>query len=162
MELRARSLPHAPAGPAVMDSFAQLALRGVAGGLMVGLGGAIVLLALGGIGGVSGLTARAAGITQQGQPRASALAFVLGLPAGALLAAVLFGLPTVRYPSSSLLLVAAGLAIGFGARLGNGCTSGHGICGVSRFSPRSIAAAATFTAVGVATVAIVNWLGGAW
>lgn len=145
-----------------MSSLAQIALRGVGGGLMVGLGGAIVLLALGGIGGVSGLTARAAGIAQPGQPRSTAIAFVLGMPAGALLAAALFGLPTVSYPRSSALLVAAGLAIGFGARLGNGCTSGHGICGVSRFSPRSIAAAAIFTAAGVATVATMDWLGGAW
>ena len=58
-------------------------------------------------------------------------------------------------------LIVAGLLVGFGTRLGNGCTSGHGLCGVSRLSPRSLAATCVFMAVGMATVFVVRHVGGA-
>jgi len=68
--------------------------------------------------------------------------------------------PRTGYPA--WLLAAAGLLVGFGTRLGSGCTSGHGVCGMSRLSRRSIAAVITFIGSGMATVALVNFVGGAW
>jgi len=86
-------------------------------------------------------------------------AFVAGLLTGGLILALLssqvFEIGVVR---SGAAFVLAGLLIGFGARLGSGCTSGHGVCGVSRFSKRSIAATATFIATGAAVVYVVNHL----
>ena len=70
--------------------------------------------------------------------------------------------PEVIVTSSLPLLVIGGLLVGFGTRWGSGCTSGHGVCGMSRLSPRSLAAVATFIASGMVTVAIVNAMGGGW
>ena len=67
---------------------------------------------------------------------------------------------TCRAAAPALLIV-AGLLVGFGTRLGNGCTSGHGLCGVSRLSPRSIAATCVFMAVGMVTVFVMRHVGGA-
>jgi len=128
-------------------------LQGFAGGLMIGLAAALVLLGLGRIAGVSGLTARAVGIADSGAPRAVAIAFVLGLPIGAWLLDLATGGVEMHYPSSSWTLVLAGLLVGFGTRLGSGCTSGHGVCGISRLSRRSILATGLFMASGFATVA---------
>jgi uncharacterized membrane protein YedE/YeeE len=61
-----------------------------------------------------------------------------------------------------LILVVGGLVVGFGTRLGSGCTSGHGVCGISRLSPRSLVATAVFMTAGVVTVAAMNWLRIAW
>ena len=69
--------------------------------------------------------------------------------------------PHIQVSGSVPLLIAAGLLVGFGTRLGNGCTSGHGVCGMARLSPRSIAATATFMALGFATVFVVRHLLGA-
>lgn len=136
-------------------------LQGLLGGLMIGSAAAIMLLGAGRIAGVSGLAARAVGLAD-GAPRALAWAFVLGLPLGALLVAGTAGPIVARIPSSLPLLLTAGLLVGVGTRLGSGCTSGHGVCGLSRLSVRSLAATATFIAAGMATVAIVNALGGGW
>jgi len=134
-------------------------MEGFTGGLMIGLAAAIMLLGLGRIAGVSGLAARATGIADSGAPRPVALAFVLGLPIGGLLVGLLTGGVIVRYPTSIMTLLVAGLLVGFGTRLGSGCTSGHGVCGLSRLSPRSIVATILFMASGFATVAIMR-LGG--
>lgn len=136
-------------------------LRGLLGGLMIGSAAAVMLLGAGRIAGVSGLAARAVGLAD-GAPRALAWAFVLGLPLGALAVMGLAGSVMSRIPASFPLLLAAGLLVGVGTRLGSGCTSGHGVCGLSRLSIRSLAATATFIGAGMATVAIVNVLGGAW
>lgn len=129
---------------------------------MIGLAAAIMLLGAGRIAGVSGLAARAAGIASAGAPRAVALAFVAGLPLGAFFLATQLGPVTTRFPNSPLLLLVGGLLVGFGTRLGSGCTSGHGVCGVSRLSPRSLAATAVFMGMGVVSVAVMNALGLAW
>jgi uncharacterized membrane protein YedE/YeeE len=81
------------------------------------------------------------------------LAFILGLPIGAFLVSLIMGPLEVRFPSSSAMLILGGLLVGFGTRLGSGCTSGHGVCGLSRLSRRSMAATAIFMASGFATVA---------
>ncbi len=132
-------------------------LAGLTGGLLIGLAGAIMLLGLGRIAGVSGMVARATGIAPGGTPIASA--FILGLPLGALLVTFAFGPVATRFPTSITALVIGGLIVGFGTRMGSGCTSGHGVCGLSRLSPRSIAATASFMAAGFATVAAMRALG---
>ncbi|MFN5271504.1 MAG: YeeE/YedE family protein [Hyphomonadaceae bacterium] len=134
-------------------------VEGFIGGLLIGLAAAIMLLGLGRIAGVSGLAARATGIADTGAPRGIALAFVIGLPLGAFLIATLAGGVTTKFPVSIWPLIIGGLLVGFGTRLGSGCTSGHGVCGMSRLSPRSLVATALFMASGFVTVALLR-LGG--
>lgn len=135
-------------------------VEGFLGGLLIGLAAAIMLLGVGRIAGVSGMTARATGIADSGAPRGLAAAFVVGLPLGALIASLALGGVATTFPASSLQLVVAGLLVGFGTRMGSGCTSGHGVCGMSRLSRRSIIATATFMASGFATVALMR--AGGW
>ena len=137
------------------------ALPAVAGGLLIGSAAGLLLLLSGSIAGVSGMAARALGIADKGPPWLQAVGFVLGLQGGALIVAAAVGAPAVTITSSFPLLAAGGLLVGFGTRLGNGCTSGHGVCGLARLSPRSIAATATFMSAGIATVFIVRHLLGA-
>ena len=131
------------------------------GALLIGAASAWLLLADGRIAGVSGI--RGGVLRPTPGDWGWRLAFVLGLPAGFLLHGWLVGAPApVRIEAPALQLVAAGLLVGFGTRLGSGCTSGHGVCGLARGSPRSIAATATFMALGFATVfAVRHLLGGA-
>jgi uncharacterized membrane protein YedE/YeeE len=142
------------------DLFAHaMPVQGLIGGLMIGTASAIMLLGLGRIAGVSGLAARAVGITTDGAPRALAIAFVIGLPLGAALVALTIGPVEARFEQGVFALVLGGLLVGFGTRLGSGCTSGHGVCGMSRLSARSLVATATFMVTGFATVAAMNALG---
>ena len=134
-------------------------VEGLVGGLMIGLAAAILLLGLGRIAGVSGLAARAVGITPTGAPRSVASAFVIGLPLGAWLVVRFAGPVEVTFPGSIWLLLLGGLFVGFGTRLGSGCTSGHGVCGLSRLSPRSMLATAMFMGAGFATVAVMHVAG---
>ena len=143
--------------PAFPDA---LPLEGFIGGLLIGLAAAIMLLGLGRIAGVSGLAARATGIADMGAPRSVAMAFVLGLPLGAFLIAQAFGEVPVNFPSSIWPLMIGGLLVGYGTRLGSGCTSGHGVCGLSRLSPRSMAATGMFMASGFVTVGLLR--AGGW
>lgn len=136
--------------------------NGFAGGLMIGVAGAIMLLGLGRIAGVSGLAARATGIAPGGAPWPVAVAFVFGLPVGAALVAAITGGVATHFPPSLPMLIVGGLVVGFGTRLGSGCTSGHGVCGMSRLSPRSLVATGTFMAAGFATVATANAAGFGW
>ena len=133
-------------------------LAGLAGGVLIGLAAAIMLLGLGRIAGVSGLAARAIGLGGSGIARSGAWMFVIGLPLGALIVALLSGGIEARF-ASPLTLAVAGLLVGIGTRLGSGCTSGHGVCGISRLSPRSLIATLAFMAAGIATVAAMNALG---
>jgi uncharacterized membrane protein YedE/YeeE len=134
-------------------------IRGLIGGLMIGMASAIMLLGLGRIAGVSGLAARATGITVDGAPRPLSIAFIVGLPLGALLVALILGPVEARFEQGVVTLVIGGLLVGFGTRLGSGCTSGHGVCGMSRLSARSLVATATFMLTGFATVAAMNAMG---
>ena len=135
-------------------------VEGFAGGLLIGLAAAIMLLGLGRIAGVSGMAARATGIADIGAPRSIAIAFVIGLPLGALLIARLTGGVETRFPNSIWPLIIGGLLVGFGTRLGSGCTSGHGVCGLSRLSLRSIVATGMFMASGFVTVGVLR--AGGW
>lgn len=136
---------------------AQLApldpLVALAGGLLIGLAAALLLLFSGRIAGISGMFARATGVADSGTPRGQALAFVVGLPIGALLVSTWIRSPEILVTGSIPLIVTAGLLVGFGTRMGNGCTSGHGVCGVSRMSPRSLAATISFMLAGFLVVA---------
>jgi uncharacterized membrane protein YedE/YeeE len=133
-------------------------LSGLIGGLMIGVAAAIMLLGLGRIAGVSGLLARATGLSDSGAPWNAAAAFVIGLPLGAWFVTQLHGPVVIQFPAP-LTLVMGGLIVGFGTRLGSGCTSGHGVCGLSRLSKRSILATALFMASGFVTVGLVRALG---
>lgn len=133
-------------------------LEGLVGGLLIGLAAALLLLGAGRIAGVSGILARAASIGGGDMPRASAWAFLVGLPAGAAIVA-LAGAAEVPQFTSWPTLVAAGLLVGFGTRLGSGCTSGHGVCGMSRLSQRSIVATLVFIGTGAATVFVASIVG---
>ncbi len=129
---------------------------------MIGLAAAVILLGVGRIAGVSGMAARAAGISGEGAPRVVAAAFVIGLPLGALLVSAVIGPTETRFPSSLLTLLIGGFVVGIGTRLGSGCTSGHGVCGVSRLSPRSLVATVTFMTAGIVTVTAMNFVGVTW
>lgn len=135
-------------------------VEGFMGGLLIGLAAAIMLLGLGRIAGVSGMAARATGIADSGAPRNVAIAFVVGLPLGALLIAQTVGTVNVSFPASIWPLIIGGLLVGYGTRLGSGCTSGHGVCGLSRLSPRSMVATGMFMASGFVTVGILR--AGGW
>lgn len=134
-------------------------VEGFMGGLLIGLAAAIMLLGLGRIAGVSGMAARATGIADTGAPRNVAIAFVLGLPLGALLIAQTVGAVDVSFPASIWPLIIGGLLVGYGTRLGSGCTSGHGVCGLSRLSPRSMVATRMFMASGFVTVGLLRAAG---
>jgi uncharacterized protein len=129
-------------------------LQSLGGGLLIGLAAGALVLGMGRILGAAGIVG---GIVD---PRPGDVGWRASLILGLLLApTALSFLTTVKAPaieSSWPTLIVAGLLVGFGTRLGSGCTSGHGICGVSRLSPRSIAATALFMASGFATVFIIR------
>lgn len=137
-------------------------LQGALGGALIGLAAALMLLGAGRIAGVSGLAARAISLTKGDAPAGLAIAFIIGLPLGALLFQSGAGPIAAGFPPSPSLLIAGGLLVGFGTRLGSGCTSGHGVCGMARLSRRSLVATVTFIASGIATVAAANALGWGW
>lgn len=130
----------------------------LAGGLLIGSAAALLLLLSGRIAGVSGMAAAATRIADGGPPWPQAASFVVGLPIGAWIVASFVRAPDIAVTSSVPLLIAAGLLVGIGTRIGNGCTSGHGVCGIARLSPRSIAATLTFMASGIATVFVMRHL----
>lgn len=129
-------------------------LQSLAGGVLIGLSAALYLILDGRIAGVSGILSGALKVVPRN------IAFLFGLAAGPLIYRLAFGsFPPVRIDASTTLLAVAGLLVGFGARLGSGCTSGHGVCGLARLSPRSLAAVAIFMATAIATVAVMNVAG---
>lgn len=127
------------------------------GGALIGLSALILALALGRIAGVSGIIASACARSPWAD-RAWRFAFLLGILAAPTLWALFAPLPAARIDTPPVLIVLAGLIVGFGSRLGSGCTSGHGVCGIARLSPRSIAATLTFMATGMLTVFVVRHL----
>lgn len=130
-------------------------ISALAGGLLIGLAASGFVLLLGRIAGISGLLASATRLST-GTPWALSAVFIIGIPLGAWLAAMLRGVPQISVTDSLPLLVAGGLLVGFGTRLGSGCTSGHGVCGIARLSPRSLAATAVFMTAGALTVFVVR------
>jgi uncharacterized protein len=126
------------------------------GGALIGLA-AVLLMRLNGR--IAGITGIAAGLLEpQGSDRAWRAAFIAGLIAAPLSAALIgYAVPIPRLPNFAVIAV-AGLLVGFGTRLGNGCTSGHGVCGIARVSPRSIVATGIFMAAAMIVVALTRHL----
>ncbi|WP_418318130.1 YeeE/YedE family protein [Piscinibacter sakaiensis] len=128
----------------------------LAGGLLIGLAAAMFVLLNGRIAGISGVL----GGLLQPKPGDIGwrLAFVLGLLAAPAVYLLATALPAIEIEAGWGALVLAGLLVGIGTRYGSGCTSGHGVCGISRFSPRSLVATATFMAAGFVAVFIIRHL----
>jgi uncharacterized protein len=126
-------------------------ISGLVGGMLIGLAAALLLLLNGRISGISGIVG---GLLARNSSEAGwRVTFVAGLLLGALAYVLATGdAVLVRVQASLPVLVAAGLLVGFGTRLGSGCTSGHGVCGIARLSKRSIAATAMFFGVAIVTV----------
>ena len=126
----------------------------LAGGVLIGAAAAMLLLLNGKIAGISGILG--------GLMRPSAggigwrVAFITGLVAAPLLYQFAAPLPVVQIDADTSLLILAGVLVGVGTRYGSGCTSGHGVCGLSRLSPRSLVATAAFMAAGFAVVFVVR------
>ncbi|MBR7746154.1 YeeE/YedE family protein [Undibacterium baiyunense] len=130
----------------------------ISGGLLIGLASVLLMAGIGRIAGVTGILA---GIfTGLFQPNKSEwswrLAFILGLAVSPFLYSLFAELPAIDMQLDWSAILFAGLIVGFGTRLGSGCTSGHGVCGISRLSPRSIIATIVFMAAGFATVALIR------
>jgi len=132
----------------------------LAGGAMIGTAAGAYLLLLGRVAGISGLLARTLGMPGDGG-RSSAALFLAGLAlaSGLALAAKPIPLPALS-ANGAVVLVIAGLLVGYGTRLGAGCTSGHGVCGLGRASPRSVVATCVFMLAGMATATLVQIVAG--
>jgi uncharacterized membrane protein YedE/YeeE len=128
----------------------------LAGGVLIGIAAAMLVLLNGRIAGISGIFGGL--LTPRRGEIAWRLAFVGGLFAAPLAMMVFRGNPVPRIDAGFGTLVAAGLLVGIGTSYGSGCTSGHGVCGLSRLSPRSLAATAAFMLAGIATVFVVRHL----
>ncbi len=126
----------------------------LAGGVLIGLAAAMFILINGRIAGISGIVGGL--LTPRRSDIAWRLAFVAGMVGAPLLWLSVTSLPTIQIDASYPMLVAAGLVVGISTRYGAGCTSGHGVCGISRLSPRSLLATIAFMATGFATVFVLR------
>jgi uncharacterized protein len=130
------------------------------GGALIGLAAVLLMLFNGRIAGISGIADGL--INPRTDDRLWRLAFIVGLIAAPLAAALVgHAVPMPQMPASYAVIAVAGLLVGFGTRLGNGCTSGHGICGIARLSPRSIIATLVFMAAAIVVVALMRHVIGA-
>jgi uncharacterized membrane protein YedE/YeeE len=130
------------------------------GGLLIGLSALLLLLLQGRVAGISGILG--GGLAFRRGETLWRFAFIAGLIVAPLVYAALLGhLPPLEVTHSAALLVCAGFLVGFGTRMGSGCTSGHGVCGIARLSPRSIVATLVFMATGAATVFVARHIFGA-
>ncbi len=129
------------------------------GGALIGLSAVLLMLLNGRIAGVTGIFAGL--IEPHGGDRAWRATFLLGLIIAPLSAALIgFPIPVPQMPASLIVVAIAGLLVGFGARLSNGCTSGHGVCGIARLSPRSLAATGIFMVAAMVVVAVTRHIVG--
>jgi len=126
----------------------------LAGGALIGLAAALLILGLGRILGAAGIVGGALEIHGAEAPWRWSL--IVGLVLSPLAARALWGAAQPVFAAHWLTLIVSGLLVGFGARLGSGCTSGHGVCGLARLSPRSFAATGIFMATAFATVFVVR------
>jgi uncharacterized membrane protein YedE/YeeE len=132
------------------------------GGMLIGLAASLLLLGNGRIAGISGMVAGLLPASWAQAPKAEIgmrASFLLGLLLAGVLALLLDPAQIGQSPRSLAWLAAAGLLTGIGTRLSGGCTSGHGVCGISRWSRRSIVATATFVVTAIATVALMRLVG---
>ncbi len=136
-------------------------LASFAGGALIGVSAVGLYLTSGRIAGITGIVRRVLLPNSTSRPL-QAIAFIVGLIAAPLVWQAATGSTVTQTVSRNLpLLTAAGLLVGFGSSIGNGCTSGHGVCGLSRFSIRSLVATLTFMAAAIATVYVTRHVLGA-
>jgi uncharacterized membrane protein YedE/YeeE len=130
------------------------------GGALIGLSAVLLMLLTGRIAGISGIFGGL--LNLRSEDKDWRIVFIAGLILAPLIAAALgYGMTPPKLPANWVVIVAAGLLVGVGTRLGGGCTSGHGICGIGRLSLRSIAATVVFMVTAVITVAVTrHMLGG--
>jgi hypothetical protein len=121
------------------------------GGALIGLAAAILIIGIGRILGMSGITSN---MLKQLPKLSWQLAFILGMALATWGYSLIVGFPEFTIDQPVWRIILAGLLVGFGTRLGSGCTSGHGVCGISRLSTRSMAATVTFMIGGVATASL--------
>ncbi|MCC6531671.1 MAG: YeeE/YedE family protein [Burkholderiales bacterium] len=138
----------------MIDWIAFTPASALAGGLLIGVAAAMLILLNGRVAGISGIVGGL--LHPVPGDRAWRLAFLAGLLAAPLAYGVIAGLPAIMIEADYPRLIAAGLLVGLGTRYGAGCTSGHGVCGLSRLSPRSLAATLVFMAGGFATVFVLR------
>ena len=130
-------------------------IYGLAGGLLIGCAAALFLLVNGRIMGASGLLGGVVDGSNRSVERLAFLAGLVGVPA---VIALIFGAPQTHLTGDLLIVIVAGLAVGVGTRMANGCTSGHGVCGISRFSLRGIVATLIYLGAGFAVMAVARHL----
>ncbi|MBD9601367.1 hypothetical protein DFS28_11763 [Pseudomonas sp. 478] len=128
----------------------------LAGGALIGVAASVMVMANGRVAGISGLLGSLLSPGDSG--RGEKALFILGLLAAPLLWALFQVWPTIEFKSGIVGLIIAGLCVGIGTRYGSGCTSGHGVCGISRLSPRSIVATLSFMFAGFVTVFVLRHL----
>jgi uncharacterized membrane protein YedE/YeeE len=131
---------------------------GFLGGLLIGTGAALFLIGNGRIAGISGIL----GEVLAGRRLVDGAAFLAGLIGVPAVVALIVDAPAIGPSAPLAVVIAGGLLVGIGTRLGNGCTSGHGVCGLSRLSPRSIAATGVFMGVAGLTVFVTRHVIGGW
>ncbi len=140
-----------------MESFTPVSA--LIGGALIGLSASLLMLFNGKIAGISGIFADV--VSLRSRDRSLHLYFLGGLVLAGVIARLVHPSSLPSSTPSLAVGAVAGLLVGFGTRLGSGCTSGHGVCGLSRLSKRSLVATLTFIAAGVLTVAVVRAVGGA-
>jgi len=143
---------------ATIENFTPVS--GFVGGILIGAAASLLMVLNGRVAGISGILGGAIGAPKS--DLAWRAAFAIGLVAGPLIVGAVAGpLPALILPASLPVLIVSGLLVGFGTRLGGGCTSGHGVCGIARASPRSLVATAVFVVVAAITVFVARHVVGA-
>ena len=130
-------------------------INGLLGGLMIGVAGAIFLLGNGRVMGASGILGRVLDRSET-QPLAENIMFLLALVLAPIAFSQLLDTGPTHLSGNWLVIISAGLLVGIGTRLANGCTSGHGVCGISRLSPRGIVSTFLYIGGGVLTVVLLR------
>jgi uncharacterized membrane protein YedE/YeeE len=139
-----------------IDSLHFTPWSALAGGILIGLAAALFILLNGRIAGISGIIG---GLLPPNKGDIGwRFAFIGGLILAPVVYGIFYALPAVQIDAGTGILIVAGLLVGVGTRYGSGCTSGHGVCGISRMSPRSIAATIIFMAAGFITVFLLRHL----
>lgn len=131
-------------------------INSLVGGILIGVAVSILILFNGKVAGISGILGGV--LKLKAEDIGWRLLFLLGLLVSPVIYSIFFALPKVNFESGHWTVLTAGLLVGLGTRYGSGCTSGHGICGISRLSIRSLVATMTFMLAGVVTVFITHHL----
>lgn len=129
----------------------------LAGGLLIGLGALVLMMANGRVMGISGIVGGLTAFATEKSEMPWRIAFIIGTILGPFVVIMINGTPIeIRPVASGATLMVGGLIVGLGTSIGSGCTSGHGICGLARFSIRSLVAVMVFMVAAIATVAIIR------